>query len=149
VVQETVVQAWRNLEDIQALDADERKCYLRRMLMNNMIETIEKFLAQKRDYRREQTIEAAAEQSSSRLIDWMVAEKSSPCTKLIKKETRLRVLEALSQLPQREREALSLQMYHGWKLNEIAEYLGCGSSAVAGLQARGRARLKESLRDLE
>jgi RNA polymerase sigma factor (sigma-70 family) len=137
------------LECIQALDAEERKYYLRRMLVHNMIETIKKFLTKKRDYRREQSLEASAEQSSRRLIDWIVTEESSPCAKLIKKETKLRVLEALSQLPQREREALSLQMYHGWKLDEIAEYLKCTSKAVAGLQARGRARLRETLRDLE
>jgi RNA polymerase sigma-70 factor (subfamily 1) len=149
VVQVTLLEAWGEMEHIQALDAEERKCYLRRMLVNNMIETIQKFLAQKRDYRREQTIEAVAEQSSRRLIDWMAAEESSLYTKLIKKEKRLRVLEALSQLPQREREALSLQMYHGWTLDEIAEYLECTANAVAGLQRRARGRLRETLRDLE
>ena len=149
VVQETLVEAWGNMERIQAMDVDSRKRYLRRMLVNNMIEKIKHFLARKRDYRREQSLDAAAEQSSRRLIDWLIAEESIPCEKLIEKEGRFRVLEALSHLPQRERDALILQTYHGWTLDQIAEYLECTSKAVAGLQARGRARLRETLPDLE
>jgi DNA-directed RNA polymerase specialized sigma24 family protein len=42
-----------------------------------------------------------------------------------------------------------LQQYHGWKLAQIAEHLQCTANAVAGMQARGRARLRELLADWE
>jgi RNA polymerase sigma-70 factor (subfamily 1) len=147
VVQNTLVEAWGDLERIRALDADDRKRWLRRMLLNNMLEEIKRFLARKRDCRLERSLEAAAEESSGRLLGWLTAEESTPSKKLIAEEERLRVLEAMSQLPQREREALSLQTYHGWKLAQIAEHLECTTNAVAGLQARARARLRELLQD--
>ena len=57
----------------------------------------------------------------------------------------LRLLEALAKLDVRQREALILQQYHGWKLAQIAEHLGCTSGAVAGLHARGLKRLRQFL----
>jgi DNA-directed RNA polymerase specialized sigma24 family protein len=56
---------------------------------------------------------------------------------------------ALSQLPQREREALILQKHRGWSLGQIAEHLGCTTGAVAGLHARDLKRLCELLADTD
>jgi RNA polymerase sigma-70 factor (ECF subfamily) len=149
VVQNTLVEAWGDLGRIRALDADARKRWLRRMLVNNMLEEIKKFLARKRDYRLEQSLEAAAEASSCRLQILLEAEDTPAIQRLKREEDAERLLQALSQLPKDEREALSLQHYHGWKLAEIAGHLECTRNAVAGLQARGRARLRELLPDWE
>jgi RNA polymerase sigma-70 factor (ECF subfamily) len=149
IVQQTLVDAVPDLERLQALDDSGRKRWLRRVLVNNLLQEVEKWRAQARDPGREQSVEAAASESSVRLHEWLAAEDTSPSERLVRKERKLRVLEALAQLPGREREALILQQYHGWTLDQIAEHLECTSKAVAGLQARGRARLRESLVDLE
>jgi RNA polymerase sigma-70 factor (ECF subfamily) len=149
VIQKTLVEAWQTLERIEAMDSEDQKRWLRRMLLNNLKDEIDRVLAQCRDVRREQSLEAAAAESSCRLRDWIAAEESTPSAKVIKKEERLRVLEALAQLPEREREALILQQYHGYKLSEIAEELGCTTNAVAGLHARALARLRTLLDDRE
>jgi DNA-directed RNA polymerase specialized sigma24 family protein len=52
-------------------------------------------------------------------------------------------------LPQRQREALILQRWHGWKLAEIAEHMQCTQGVVAGLHARGLAKLRELLPEME
>jgi RNA polymerase sigma-70 factor (ECF subfamily) len=148
LIQNTLLEAWRDLERIEALDADGRKRWLRRMLVHNLIEQIERCKAKKRDFRLKQSLEAAAEESSCRLRIWMEEEDTPPIERLARQEKALRVLEALSQLPERERKALILQQYHGWTLDQIAERLECTTNAVAGLQARGRARLREPLGDL-
>jgi RNA polymerase sigma-70 factor (subfamily 1) len=149
IVQQTLVEAVPNLEHLQALDDAGRKRLLRRMLVNNLLQEIDKWRAQARDPRREQSLDATADESSCRLQGWLAAEDTSPSELLARREKALRVLEALSHLPEREREALVLQQYHGWKLDQIAEHLECTTNAVAGLQARGRARLREPLGDLE
>jgi RNA polymerase sigma-70 factor (ECF subfamily) len=149
VIQGTLDEASRALERIELMDSDDQRCLLRRILVNNLRDEIDRWRTQGRDVGREVSLDQAAEQSSCRLRDWIAAEESTPSEKLIKQEEALRVLEALSQLPEREREALVLQQYHGRKLAEIAEHLGCTRNVVAGLQARGRARLRELLRDLE
>jgi RNA polymerase sigma-70 factor (subfamily 1) len=145
IVQKTLVEAWCAVQRIEALDAPGRKRWLRKMLVNNLLDEIRRWLR----LPPEQALEFAANESSFRLQDWLGAEETPPIDRLERQEKKLRVLEALSQLPEREREALILQQYHGWKLDQIAEHLKCTTNAVAGLQARGRARLREPLGDLE
>jgi RNA polymerase sigma-70 factor (ECF subfamily) len=145
VVQDTLVEAWRDLERIQALDPEGRKRWLRRMLVNNLLETIARWRAARRDARLEQPLEAAAADSSCRLQAWLVAEDSSPGERLARQEEALRLLEALARLEARQREALILQKYHGWTLAQIAEHQGCTVGVVAGLHARGLQNLRKYL----
>jgi RNA polymerase sigma-70 factor (ECF subfamily) len=149
IVQNTLLEAWRDWERIEALGADQRKRWLRKMLIHNLIEQIEHCKAGKRDFRLKQSLEAVAAESSCRLHGWLAAEDTSTSGEAARREEALRVLEALSQLPPREREALILQQYHGWKLAQIGEHMGCTSSAVAGLHARGLARLRTLLDEKE
>jgi RNA polymerase sigma-70 factor (subfamily 1) len=149
IIQGTLIEASRTLERIEAMDPEDQKRLLRRMLLNNLKDEVDHWRTQGYNVGREQSLDQAAEQSSCRLGAAIAAEESTPSEKLMAQEQKLRVLAALSQLPEREREALTLQQYHGWKLAQIAEHLGCTTNAVAGLQARGRARLRELLDDLE
>jgi RNA polymerase sigma-70 factor (subfamily 1) len=145
VVQATLLEAWHDLERIQTLDAEGRQHRLRRMLVNNLLETIERWRAGRRDARLEKSLEAAAAESSCRLQAWLVAEDSSPSERLAEQEEALRLLEALAQLDARQREALILQKYHGWTLAQIAEQLDCTVGVVAGLHARGLQNLRKLL----
>lgn len=149
IIQKTLMEASQTLERIEAMDSEDQKRWLRRMLLNNLRDEIDHWRTKGHDVRREQSMEEAAEKSSCRLGDSMAAEDSTPSAKLIQREQELRVLEALAQLPQRWREAVMLKQYHDWKLAEIAEYLGCTTNAAAGLHARGLAKLRELLADLE
>jgi RNA polymerase sigma-70 factor (subfamily 1) len=149
IVQNTLVEAWRDLKQIQALDPDARKRWLRRMLVNNLLQEIEHWRAKQRDPHREQSLEAAAAESSCRLRDWLAAEDTTPGGRMVKQEEALRLLEALSKVDPRQREALILQKYHGWKLEQIAEHLGCTTGVVAGLHARALKKLRKLLPDME
>ncbi len=63
---------------------------------------------------------------------------------------RLRSLkEALAGLPESQRQVLVLRHIAGLSPNEIAERLGKTEAAVQGLHHRGRAALKQTLRELE
>jgi RNA polymerase sigma-70 factor (ECF subfamily) len=148
IIQNTLLEAWRGRQQIEELGADGRKRWLRKMLVHNLIEEIERCKAKKCDFRRKKSIEAAAEVSSCRLRDWLAAEDTPPLERLARQEEGLRLLEALSKLEARQREALILQKYHGWKLTQIAEHLGCTTGAVAGLHARGLKKLRKYLADL-
>jgi RNA polymerase sigma-70 factor, ECF subfamily len=115
------------------------------MLANNLVDRIRKELAKSRDYRLERSLEEAAEESSCRLQGWLPAEQSTPSEQLIRQEREMQVAAALAQLPERQREAIVLQKWHGWKLTQIAEHLQCTVGVVAGLQARGLAKLRDIL----
>jgi RNA polymerase sigma-70 factor, ECF subfamily len=148
IIQNTLLEAWRDLERIETLDADGRKRWLRKMLVHNLIEEIKRIRAGKRDFRRKQSLDAAAEESSCRLQNWLAVEDTSPGERLVRQEEGLRLLEALSKLDPRQRDALILQKYHGWTLAQIAEHLGCTIGAVAGLHARGLKKLHKHLTDM-
>ena len=149
IVQNTLLEAWRDLKRIEPLDADGRKRWLRKMLVNNLKEEIAPVQAQKRNVRRKQSLDAALEESSCRLHSWLAAEDAPPLEQVVRQEEGLRLLEALAKLNPRRREALVLQKYHGWTLTQIAEHLGCTVGAVAGLHAHGLKNLRKYLLDQE
>jgi RNA polymerase sigma-70 factor (ECF subfamily) len=145
IISQTLLEAYRSLDRIRALDEPGRKRWLRRMLVNNLLEEIKHWTRGKRDYRAEQVLEADADASSCRLQSWLAADEDSPSDQVVEQEEALRLLEALSTLPERQCEALILQRYHGWKLREIAEHMNCTVNAVAGLHANGLKKLRELL----
>ncbi len=149
VIQKTLTEAWQHLARIEALEPEAQKRWLRRMLVHNLIELVEREKAAIRDYRLEQPLEDALEQSSCRLKGLLAADESSPPDRLLAQERGLRLAEALARLPERQREAIILQKWHGWKLAQIAEHLGCTTGVVAGLHARGLKALRGMLPDLE
>ena len=54
--------------------------------------------------------------------------------------------DALARLPDAQREAVTLQYWHGRSLNEIAAHMGRTPAAVAGLLKRGLKQLRQALR---
>jgi RNA polymerase sigma-70 factor (ECF subfamily) len=149
VVNRTLLEAYRDLAKLQELDeADCNRC-LRRMLLNNLLDQIEHERAEMRDYRREASLDEALTGSSCNLQKWLAEDASGPDGGTDAAERGAVLADALSQLPQREREALILQKYHGWSLAQIAEHLDCTTGAVAGLHARGLKRLRELLAETD
>ncbi len=149
VVNHTLLEAYRDLAKLQALDEADRNRCLRRMLMNNLLERIEHERAEMRDYRREASLDEALTGSSCNLQKWLAADAPGPDRCAEAAERGARLADALAQLPQREREALILQKYHGFRLAQIAEHLGCTTGAVAGLHARALKRLRELLAETD
>jgi RNA polymerase sigma-70 factor (ECF subfamily) len=149
IVQNTLVEAWAQLERIQALDPDARRRWLRRMLVNNLLDRVREVTAACRDGRLERSLEQPAAESACRLQDRLAAADTSPSERLMRQEEGERLFEALALLPAREREALILQRYHGWTLAQIAAHLECTANAVAGLHARGLKRLRQLLPEME
>jgi RNA polymerase sigma-70 factor (ECF subfamily) len=145
VVNHTLLEAYRELEQLQNLDEAGRNRRLRRMLMNNLLERIEHERAQARDYRREVLLDEALNESSYNLRQALVSDSRGPDEQAASVERGVRLAEALAQLPERERTALILQRFHGWPLARIAEHLECTVGAVGGLHARGLKRLRELL----
>ena len=99
---------------------------------------------------QEKAIQNALDESSARLEAWLAAEQSSPSQKVQREEMLLRLAEALTSLSDDERAALELRYFQEppWSLADIAKQLNRPSAkAVAGLLARGLAKLRELLRD--
>jgi RNA polymerase sigma-70 factor (ECF subfamily) len=144
VVQQTLLEAHQGLsEDHQRVRADrETVAWLRSILSHNLADALRKLAAQRRDIRREWSLDAAMDQSASRLERWLVSEQSTPSQRAIRQEELLWMAESLAQLPEAQRRAIEMHHLRGMPLAEIAAELGSTKAAVAGLLHRGLKTLR-------
>ena len=145
VVQQTLWEGHRALGPSPSPDDTQLAALLRRLLANNLADEVRKFYAGKRDVERERSLDAALEASSARLEAFLAADQSSPEQRAGRNEELLRLAAALERLPEAQRRAVELHYLRGWRLEEIANHLGRGKSAVAGLLHRGLDRLRKLL----
>jgi RNA polymerase sigma-70 factor (ECF subfamily) len=149
VVQQTLLEAHRNLAQIRGRTVAEQAAWLRQILVRNPANVLRDLRRDKRDVAREQPLRAALDESASRLEAWLAAEQSSPSQQVERQERAVRLAEALTALPENQREAVVLRHWHGCSLVEIGERLGCTTAAVTGLLHRGFRKLRQQLHDLE
>jgi RNA polymerase sigma-70 factor (ECF subfamily) len=145
VVQQTLLEAYQASAQVRGWNAAQRVAWLRRILANNLTDELRKLGTETRDVSRERSLEAALQQSSSRLEAFLAADQSSPSQQAERHEQALRLADALAQLPEAQREALVLQHWHGWSLADIGRHLHRSPAAVAGLLHRGLQQLRKLL----
>jgi RNA polymerase sigma-70 factor (ECF subfamily) len=145
VVQQTLLDAHRQLGQFRGSTPAEMAGWLRRMLACNLADALRAFSRDKRDITRERSLEVALEESSARMEKWLQAEQTSPSQKAQRTEDLLRLAEALAQLPEAQREAVVLHYWQGETLVQIAAHLGRTIPAVAGLLQRGLKSLRTFL----
>jgi RNA polymerase sigma-70 factor (ECF subfamily) len=137
VVQQTLLEAHLGRGHFQGTTETQMAAWLRRILANNLTDEVRKLSAQVRDVVRERSLEAALEESSSRLEAWLVAEQSSPSQQAVRQEHLRHMAAALAQLPADQQTAVTLHHLKGCSLVEVAEQMGRTRSAVASLIFRG------------
>jgi RNA polymerase sigma-70 factor (ECF subfamily) len=145
VVQQTLLEAHQNREQFRGAHEAELVAWLRKILAHNLLDAMRGLRREKRDVAREQSINAAIEQSSVRLEGWLADEQSTPSQKLVRQEEAIRLADTMARLPDAQREALILKNWHGWTMAEIAQHMGRTSAAVAGLLKRGLKQLRQQL----
>jgi RNA polymerase sigma-70 factor (ECF subfamily) len=144
IVQQTLLEA--HVERRQFCGDEPGFCaWLRRALVNNLRDALRAIRRGKRDLARERSLEEIAEESSTRLADWLAADHSSPSGRAVRNEDLLRMADALVELPQPQRDAIILHHLQRWTLAEVAVELDRSEAAVAGLLHRGLKRLRELL----
>jgi RNA polymerase sigma-70 factor (ECF subfamily) len=149
VVQQTLLEAHRDRGQFQCRTVGEQAAWLRQILARNLANVVRDERRDKRDVTRDQPLQAALDESASRLEAWLAAEQSSPSQQVQRDERAVRLAEALATLPENQREAVVLRHWHGCSLVEIGERLGCTTAAVTGLLHRGLRNLRKQLHELE
>jgi RNA polymerase sigma-70 factor (ECF subfamily) len=142
IVQQTLLEAHTKADQFQG-DDSALTAWLRQALVNNLRDAWRALRKGKRDIRREQAIAQAVERSSVRLEGILAAPPSSPSQKAVRNEDLLRLADALTQLPEPQREAIVLHHLQGCSLVETAQCLGKTDAAIAGLLHRGLKKLRE------
>jgi RNA polymerase sigma-70 factor (ECF subfamily) len=147
LAQQTLVQAYQALGQFRGAGDAELGAWLRQILARNLAHAVRDHGRDKRDVGRERSLEAALDRSSSRLEGWLAASGPSPSEHAVRNEQALVLAEALAQLPEAQRDAIILEHWHGWSLQEIGDHLGRSRTAVAGLIKRGIKQLRTLLQE--
>jgi len=142
IVQQTLLEAHAKANQFHG-DDSALAAWLREGLVNNLRDAWRASRRCKRDIRREQTAAEAVAQSSARLEGMLAGPGSSPSQRAVRNEDLLLLADALSRLPEPQREAIVLHHLQGCSLSETARSLGRTDAAVAGLLHRGLKKLRE------
>ncbi len=155
VVQETLMQAHRFLRApersgcpaMQEMLGCERRttAWLRTILANTLRNVLRDHRAARRDLRRECSLAAALDESSSRLERLVVGREASPSARAAGAELAARVVDGLSRLPEDQRRAIVLQRVRALSVAEVAADMERSADAVAGLIRRGLESLRREL----
>jgi RNA polymerase sigma-70 factor, ECF subfamily len=145
IVQDALLEAVRQRGQFRGTTDAEAAAWLRRLLTGKMVDALRHASADKRDARRELSLDAEIEQSSLRLERFLAADQSSPSQGAQRHEQLAKLAQALTMLPPHQREAVELRHCLGMSLDAIAERMGKSPTAVAGLLKRGLQQLREQL----
>lgn len=145
IVQQTLLDAFAKQEQFRGTTEGEMAAWLREILKHNLADALRDQQRDKRDIRRERSLEGAIDASFSRTQNWLAAVQSSPSQKAVRQEDLLRLSEALTELPEAQREAIVLHHLQGLKLADVATEMDRSEAAVAGLLFRGLRALETLL----
>jgi len=149
IVQQTWMKVERDLPACRATTEAERRAWLRQILTHTLIDRVRHDGAARRDYRVEQALRQAVDESSARLDKFVASQDSSPSEHVQKQELLLHLAEAIAKLPSRQREVLVCRHFEQLPISKIAAGLELTEKTVAGLLFRARRKLRELLGPFE
>jgi len=144
VVQESLLKAFQNLEQLRGSSEGERRAWLRKILANTLADLVRQFLqSRKRNVGMEQSLHDAMQQSSIQLESGLSDGGPAPEATAEQQEQLLWLADGLAALPEEQRRAVQLKHLHGLAVDEIAREMNRSTASVAGLLRRGLETLRQ------
>lgn len=147
IVQQTLLEAHHSLSSFRGNSNGEMAAWLRQILARNLADELRRFRRDKRDFRMEQSLQVALNESTIRVERWLATEDQSPSQHAIANEQMLTLARALLMLPADQRRAVELHHLQGQPSSEVARRMDKTEVAVAGLLRRGLKNLREALHE--
>jgi RNA polymerase sigma-70 factor (ECF subfamily) len=148
IIQQTFFEAFRSFPQFAGQDVRELVAWLQSILDHKVAGAIrDHALIQKRSVSRERSMDDSG--GGTPLKQELEADLSSPSQKAIRGEEAERLSQALTMLPDDQREAVRLRHLEGWVLADIARHLGRSTAATAGLIKRGMQGLRRQLQRMK
>jgi len=149
IVQQSLLEAHRDLASFRGQTDAELVAWLRTILAHNLANAGRHYQTQKRDLRREQVITKQLEQSSVQLENFLADDRTSPSQRAVHNEQVQRLADAMTLLLDDEKAAILLKHFQAWSLSQIGKHLGRSNDAVAGLLKRGLKKLRFHMQEQE
>ena len=148
VVQETFLEAHRDLPSFRGTTEAEFAAWLRQVLARNLANLLRRYFGtQARDPRRERPLADGLDRSSQPPDPALVAPQSTPSQRAVRGEELLRLAAALTLLSEDQRQVVELHHLQGLPVAEVAAQMGRTRAAVVGLLFRGLKKLRQLLRE--
>lgn len=142
LVQQTLLEAYRDFEQFRGSTEAEWLAWLRRILTRNAAEFVRHYRGtQKREARREVSLQAGTDSGGLGLQP--VAPGETPSEQLLSRERELLLAEAMMKLSEDHREVLCLRNLQRLPFDEVARRMGRSRPAVQMLWMRALHRLQE------
>jgi RNA polymerase sigma-70 factor, ECF subfamily len=145
VIQETMLDAYRKIEQFQGGQSTQFAAWLRTILARNLAMNVRKFARPGRDIHMENSLQAALDNSSACLENWLGDKQPSPEQLAERNERALQLAKSLAQLPEEQRLAIEMKHLEGLSIAEISRLMKRSENSVAGLLRRGVQKMRELL----
>jgi RNA polymerase sigma-70 factor, ECF subfamily len=145
IVQQTMTQAVAAIETFRGETEAEFRGWLRQILSRHLTHLDRDFHRDKRDIRRECSIEQKLATSSLRLEGLLAGNIGTPSQHAVACEHVVALAIAIESLPEAQRDAIRLHYLEGLKLSEVASQLDKSTGAIAGLLHRGMKALRDAM----
>jgi RNA polymerase sigma-70 factor (ECF subfamily) len=147
IVQQTLLDAHQKRGQFRGASDGELMAWLRQILANNLADAVRGLARAKRDVSRERELNYEVNDSFSRVDGWLGAVQSTPSQQAVRAEELVQLADALTVLPEAQREAIVMHHLQCLPLAEVSRQLDKSPAAVAGLLHRGLKRLREVMKE--
>jgi RNA polymerase sigma-70 factor (ECF subfamily) len=146
LVQETFLEAHRQIKNFRGNTESELLAWLRRILAGQIALMLRRYLGTKgRDVTLERDLVGQLDESSQAMGDGLAAAGSSPSQHVAKREQAVLLAEALDKLSDSYREVIVLRHLEGLTFPQVAERMGRSEDSVQKLWVRALAGLRQQL----
>jgi RNA polymerase sigma-70 factor (ECF subfamily) len=146
VVQETFLEAHRQIGQFRGVSEGEFVVWLRRILAGQLALLLRKYLGTKgRDITLERELAVQLDHSSQVLDGGLVASHSTPSQHASRREQAVLLADALAKLPEDYREVIILRHLEALTFGEVARRMNRSEDSVQKLWVRALASLRRSL----
>ena len=144
IVQETLLEAYRDFGRFQGESEKEWMAWLRKILSHNVADYVRQYRGAKRQIGREvRFCDAGQSSAAARGAPEPVSPEATPSQELMRIDDEIRVAAALGELPPDYQEVILLRNLRRLSFNEVAEQMGRSRPAVQMLWMRAIKRLQQ------
>ncbi len=148
LVQETFLKAHREFTGFLGSTEPELVAWLRQIMVHTLADEAKRHRRLGSDLRRQESLEAALDCSSSSVQEALAAPLTSISARLEKRERAALLADALEKLPAHCREVFIMRSLEHVPVDQIAARMGRSANAVYKLWFRAMAALKQELEGL-
>jgi RNA polymerase sigma-70 factor (ECF subfamily) len=141
LVQETLLEAHRDFAQFAGATEQELMVWLRRVLVRNLADQVKRHKTGKRNWQRQESLEALLDRSSEKVERALAAGISTPSARAAAREQGALLADALARLPEDYREVIILRNLEHRRFDEVARTMRRSSGAVRMLWVRALEKL--------